>query len=360
MADDLIELARRRLHNVGLTAARFTEPEQVVRRLGAVQSQDFGPAKWSLGQRCTDVDDAAVGEAFAAGRILRTHVLRPTWHFVLAEDIRWMLDLTAPRVLARTAYHERQTGVDGVLGKAVDLIGEALRGGRHLTRKGIGEELRAHGIELDGQRLGHVLGHAELVGVVCSGALDGRQHTYALLDERAPQARRLSREEALAELTLRFFTSRGPATVKDFAWWSSLTMTDIRNGLDLVAGRLQREVVDGIVYWSGTETGPPLVPPSPSALLVQGYDEYVVGFTESKHLADLSGVARSQRWDRPVFTGIVLLDGQLAGHWKRTVGADSVAVETFRYAPFGVVQQDALERAVQDHGRFLGLPATVR
>jgi len=356
-----LDIAARRLHNAGLTGAGFATPEQVVRWFGAVQAQDYGPAKWSLGQRCAGVDDQAVAQAFADGRILRTHILRPTWHFVLPDDIRWIQELTAPRVQTRNTHRYRQLGLDEpTLAKSTTVMIEALRGGRHLVRRELAEVLAEAGIDTDGQRLAYLLMNAELNAVICSGAPDGRQHTYALLDERAPAPTvHRSRDQALAELTMRYFASHGPATVNDFAWWSSLTVSDIRAGLDLAGAKLRSEVVDGLTYWSAADAEPSVVPAPPSVLLVQAYDEYVVAFRASKHLLDASGLARSQRWDRPVFTGIVLLDGQLAGHWKRTVARDAVMIETYLYVAFDAAQRAAMHRAATAYGEFLELALTL-
>jgi len=209
--------------------------------LGAVQAQEYALAKWSLGQRSRDAHDAIVEQAIADGAILRTHVLRPTWHFVLPEDIRWMLDLTGPRVQASTGSYLRKLGLDeDVLMKANTKIERALRGGNQLMRKELKVVLEKGGIEVDGVRLGFIMGDAELNGLVCSGARRGKQHTYALLSERAPDARVLDPDVALLELTLRYFTSHGPATVKDFNWWSSLRMADIRTGIEMAGSRQDR------------------------------------------------------------------------------------------------------------------------
>ncbi len=349
-----------RLDSVGLSEPRFTAVEQVVGWLGAVQSQDYGPAKWSLGQRVGGgLRDADVDQAFAEGRILRTHVLRPTWHFVLPADIRWLLALTGPRVHATNAYMYRQTGLDpGLLERCTALLVAALEGGSQLTRKEVQDVLAREGIAADGFRLGYILMHAELEGVVCSGALRGRQHTYALLDQRAPHGPMLSRDEALAELTLRYFTSHGPATAKDFRWWSSLTLTDIRAGLETVAPQLERLVVDGRTYWSAPRTAPP-PPPSPTVHLLQGYDEYVVAFAESKYVVDVTGTARVLTGERPVFNLLVILDGQVAGHWKRTLAKGAVLIEVALYAPLDDAQRSALQAAADRHAAFLDLTATV-
>jgi hypothetical protein len=352
-------IVHRRLRNLRLTGTPLGSPEEVLRLLCAAQSQDFGPAKWSIGQRTAGTTEAEVDRAFADGRVLRTHVLRPTWHFVLPEDIRWLLALTGPRVHALNAYYYRRLGLDDdVLRRTRDLIVPALAGGNWLTRKELATVLAAAGIDTASVRLGYILMHAELDGVICSGPPRGRQQTYALLDERAPDGRSLSPEEALAELTRRYFTGHGPATVKDFRWWSSLTVAEIRRGLEMVGQELVAEVVDGVEFWSAPSARFPK-PDSPMLHLLQGYDEYIVGYSESKRLLDTSGVARSLAPGTAVFTHVAFLDGQVAGHWKRTVGRDGVRIELRAYTPFAGSQVRALEAEARRHGEFLGLPASV-
>jgi hypothetical protein len=354
---DKHDIAHRRLHNLRLSGAPLEAPEDVVGWLGAVQSQDFGPAKWSVAERTGGVGDAAIDRAFADGAILRTHVLRPTWHFVLPADIRWMLALTAPRVHALNAYYYRQLGLDdAVLERCNGLLVGALQGGAQRTRKQLAVTLEGAGVALGGFRLAYLLMNAELGGIVCSGAPRGKQQTYALLEERAPQATSRSRDQALAELTLRYYTSHGPATVKDFGWWSSLTAADIKRGLEMVAARLQHEVVDGVAYWFAG-SAPSARPASPTVHLLQGYDEYIVGYSQSKSLLNLAG--RSLPQAGPVFNGVAILDGQVAGHWKRTLNRDTVAFEVALYEPFDDAQAKALQAAADRHGEFLGLTATV-
>jgi hypothetical protein len=321
--------------------------------LGAVQAQDFGPAKWAIGRRTQGASDAQLDRAFAAGSILRTHVLRPTWHFVLPADIRWLLTATAPRIRARDAYRYRQLGLDdATLRKSESVLVEALRGGNLLTRAEAAAALAESGIAVGGQRLPYILMHAELDARICSGPLRGRQHTYALLEERAPQARELSREEALVELVLRYFTSHGPASAKDFATWASLTMGDVEPALAAAGRRLRREVIDGVPFWSGEDgAAPPLM--SPAVHLLQGYDEYIMGYSETKHLLAAPGVPWSPATP-PVFSLVVLLDGRVAGFWKRAVAKDSVAVQVALLRPFDAAQVRALEAEAARYGEFLG------
>src|SRR5258706_554065 len=222
------DVAASRLRNQRLWSAPFAGAQQVVAWLGAVQAQELPVAKWSLAQRARGVTNAALERALASGAILRTHVLRPTWHFVLPADIRWMLELTAPRINARMAYYDRQLKLtDAVYRRCDMLIAKALADGRHRTRQELGAALRAGGVALTPQRLGHIMLRAELDLVVCSGALAGKQQTYALVEQRAPRAESLPRDAALAELARRYFSSPGPATLKDCMWWSSLSSADV-------------------------------------------------------------------------------------------------------------------------------------
>jgi hypothetical protein len=347
------------MHNLRLTGARFDGVEEVVRWLGGVQSQDYGPAKWSVAQRTSGVGDAEIERAFAAGAILRTHVLRPTWHFVLPADIRWMLELTGPRVQMMNAYRYRQLELDeATLGRCSGLLVGALQGGNGLTRRELQAVLERDGVVTDGQRMAYILMNAELNGIICSGGLRGKQQTYALLDERAPRARSLSKDEALAELTVRYFTSHGPATVKDFRWWSSLTVAEIKQGLELVRSQLEQEIIDGVAYWFAAPASSS-EPPSPTVHLLQGYDEYLVGYSESKYVLDRSGAARSRPADRGNFNLVVILDSQVGGHWKRTLKRSGVTIEAALYAPFDDAQREALQAAADRHGEFLGLPGAV-
>lgn len=356
---DGLRLTHWRMRNLGLHAPAADTPAGVVARLGAVQSQDYGPASWSVGERIAGAAEREVHAAFTDGALLRTHVLRPTWHFVTPADIRWLLAVTGPRVHQLNAYYYRQLGLDDELRARCDaLLVEALAG-TQLTRKELVTRFEAAGIGTAGFRMAYILMNAELNGLVCSGAMRGRQHTYALLADRAPQAVELDGDAALAELTRRYFTSHGPATVKDFSWWSSLTQAQIRRGLDLVAGELDSLTADGLTYWFAGE--PPAAPEAdgPVAHLLQGYDEYIVGYSESKRLLNLAGIGDGQRWDRPVFNGVLIIDSQFAGHWKRTVGRAGVAIEVLVHAPLDAARTAAVRAAADQHGRFLGLPATV-
>jgi hypothetical protein len=296
------DLVLARLHNQKLLSSRFEKPVDVVRWLGAVQAQDFNAAKWALALRMRKATDAAVEAAFNKGEILRTHVMRPTWHFVAPDDIRWLLQLTAPRVNLRAGPNYRKFELDAsVFKRSNKIFTKALQGGKHLTRTILKSMLNAAGIDVtDPVRLAHILLRAELDGVICGGPRVGKQFTYALLEERAPATKTLDRDEALAELTRRYFRSHGPATLQDFVWWSGLTVEDARRGLAQV----------GTPRSARTKQSS-----RNSAHLLPAFDEYFVAYKDREIP---SGSLTT--WD--VLGPTFIIDGIAAGTWKRTGRGD--------------------------------------
>ncbi len=353
-----LEISRRRMASSRLTGGAFETPEEAVGWHLAMQAQEYGPAKWSMGQRSTGLVDEDVDEAVAAGSIVRTHVLRATWHFVARDDIRWLLSISGPRVQQGNAGRYRDLGLDErTRARCEKVIVSALQGGERLTRNEIGAVLEDAGIDRSGQRMAYILMHCELEALIGSGGLSGKQQTYALLDERVPKGRRFDRDDAMVELVRRYLRSHGPATVKDMNWWSGFTMADIRKALELLGDEVRSETVDGIVFWSvAADEAPP--PPARGAHLLQTYDELVVGFSESRFFRDPQLERASAAWSgasgAPVPTGGILLNGRIGGHWKRTIQRTGIDVEMHLYEDPKRASAKALEAAAQDLGRFFG------
>ena len=356
-----VDIARRRLANQHLVAPALRTPADVVRVLGAVQAQDYAGAKWAIAQRTRGVVDRAVEQAMTEGSILRTHVLRPTWHFVTPADIRWMLALTAPRVKATMAYYDRKLELDeALLRRSTRAIMRALRDGKQLTRAEIAQILRRARIDVTGsQRLGHILLRPELDGIICSGARRGKQFTYALLEERVPPVRPLDRDEALLELTRRYFATRGPATPNDFAWWSGLTVADAKRGIEMVGGALEREVIDGRTYWSDPTTRSPSKK-GPIVHLLPNYDEYFIGFKDRSAIGERLKSAELVTGGDALIAHVVSVDGQLVGGWKRTVTKEGVIVELHLLTRLSAAERRAVDAAAHAYGDFLGLPVELR
>jgi len=348
-----LDITATRLRNQRLSAGRLTHPEDVVSWLGAVQAQVYGDAKWALGLRMLRSADAEVEAAFTEGRILRTHVMRPTWHFVTPADIRWLLALTAPRVSAAMAPYNRRLELDAtVFRRAQRAMVRALRGGRQLTRQELKVVIQRAGVHADGvQRLAHIVMQAELDAVICSGARRGKQFTYALLDERVPMSRPLSRDDAIAELARRYFTSHGPAQVHDFAWWSGLTVADARAGLEAVERVLASDTMDGRTYW---------FPPSvrtpngtrPSYLLPL-FDEYLIAYR------DRSAAVGVSRWTRTAardpFSAPIVVNGQVVGGWKRRQNGSRIGIGLTPFGPLRKRDVSAISAAARAYAAFLDI-----
>lgn len=349
-----------RLINQHIARQTFQNPVEVVRWLGAVQAQDYAAARWAVALRLQSATETKIEEAFANGEILRTHVMRPTWHFVAPEDIRWLLALTAPHVHTANAYHYRNLELDKAIFKHSNaVLTQALRGGKQLTRDELASALRQAGIDSIGPRLNYLLIHAELEGIICSGARRGKQFTYALLDERASTTKTLSREEALAELTGRYFTSHGPATEDDFMWWSGLTRADVKNGIEMVKRGLEQEAIDGTTYWFA-DSVPRAKKDSLSAYLLPNFDEYVVGYTDRSAIFDSVHTEKLDDRHNPLFQHTIVINGQIAGTWKRTLKKDAVEVELNPFAPLTKDERKAVTAAAEKYGGFLGLKVVMQ
>ena len=347
------DLLRQRLANQHLAHPRLTQPAELVAWLGAVQAQDYPAAQWALAQRLVGATDISLEAAFNAGAILRTHVLRPTWHFVAPADLRWLLALTAPRVKARLAPYDRRLGLDApVRQRAYAVFTQALQGGQPRTRPELDRALHTAGLRLNGQGLAHLVMHAELDALICSGPRRGQQFTYMLLDERVPPAPAISRPEALLALTERYFTSHGPAQAPDFAWWSGLTLDDAKHGLALAGARLARETLGGKDFWFAPS--PPARMP-PMAYLLPNYDGYMLAYQDRSHFYDPAAFANPSARDNVPFANMIVRHGRIIGLWKRTLTRHAVRVTTKFLQPPTAAEQRAVQAALQRYGQFLGL-----
>jgi hypothetical protein len=349
-------LVRHRLVSQKLLYTDVSDPADIVAWLGAVQSQDFPGAKWALAlrlgsgqaRRSNGLTNDAIERAFNAGTILRTHVLRPTWHFVTPADIGWMLALTAPRVHQFSTHAHRQFELDSrTLSRARTIIARALADGSQLTRAELAAALRRGGISASGPRLGLLTIDVEINKIMCSGALRGRQHTYARFDSRAPETRPHTREESLAELTKRFFTSHGPATLRDFAWWSGLTMREAKEGVELAKPQLTLERVDDLEYWMAPEDTPHRRT-AVCAYLLPNYDEYLIAY-KNRDLVGASDLSAQE-----AYTHQIVIDGQFVGTWKPIAARDGMRLDVKLRRTLTSPQHRALQRAVAGYGEFVG------
>ncbi|MFN8344566.1 MAG: winged helix DNA-binding domain-containing protein [Spirosomataceae bacterium] len=344
-----MNIPQQRLNNQQITKTNFTTPNEVAAHLGAVQAQDYAMSKWAIGVRLPGATDDSVEQAINEGSVIRTHILRPTWHLAAAQDIRWMLALTAPHVRQSVSYMYRQLELnDTVLNRTETIIAKALEGNNHLTRAELMTELEKEGINTSDLRSSHLMFHVELNGMVCNGAMRGKQITYALMDERVPSAKALAREEALAELAKRYFRSHGPATLPDFVWWSGLKVSDAKAGLEMIKSDLVSEKIGEQIYWFPNHFHPES---ESNVHLLPAFDEFMVSYKD--RTASLSSEHhQSAITGNGIFKPIVVVDGKVEGVWKRTVQKGKVGVETSHFS--NPVEKTALTAAIQRYARFLG------
>lgn len=339
-------IARLRLRNQGITLPGHSQPEEIVAMLGAMQAQEYTMAKWAIGLRLPGSTDAEVELAFNEGRILRTHMMRPTWHFVAPQDIRWMQALTAPRVHAFNGFMYRQESLDEkLLRRCHKVLIKALQGGQFLTRAALQEALVRAKIDATGLRLTYIVMHAELEGIICSGPRQGKQFTYALLDERVPPAKTPSKEEALATLALRYFGTRCPATIQDFTWWSGLTVKEAKEGIAALPARFITERIDGADYILDADQPVPRMSGVLSTFLMPDYDEYGISYKNRAALSNGKNNARELLGERADYVRWLVVDGVIDGSWSLT-GTKKDKVETLLFSRLKPAQQKAVDKAV--------------
>ena len=352
------DIARWRLRSQHLVRPHAASVLDVVGHLLAVQAENPSQSAWAVASRTSDPAPGELRSALEDGRVIRTHVLRPTWHYVRAEDIGWLLELTAPRV--RQTTEKQLQAVHGLAGRrlerATSAVVEILGEHPDLTRGRIADGLRDRGFDPDGGMMMILLAHLELDRIVCSGRPLEDEHTYALFADRVPEAARLERSEALGELALRYFTGHGPATERDMAYWATLTLSDVRRGLDVVGDRLASFEHDGRTFWHAPED-PPTRRGEPLAHLLQILDETYRGYQDSRWVLDAA--AAVQRGAREPSTGMALVDAQLLAAMRRTVTPDRVVFELAPYRDLRPREVAALRRAAERYGEYLDRAPTV-
>ncbi len=355
-----LDIAHRRLHAQHIAQASFEKPGDVVRWLGAVQAQDYLGSLWAVGLRMRQATESAVEQAIADRAIIRTWPMRGTLHFVAPEDVRWMLKLLTPRVIAANAQRLlRQFDLDDdALARSQDVVLSALQGGQRLARTALYKALEAAHIPTAHQRGLQIVWRLAQEGIICFGAREGRQPTFVLLDEWAPAARAMERDEARAELARRYFVSHGPATVRDFAWWSGLVAADARAGLEMAGPHLAHEVVDGRTYWL-SQTAPAGRDGPPRAYLLPAYDEYAVGYADRSAALGRAQAQGVTLGNAAVLGPTIVVDGQIVGAWKRTFDKGSAVVAPQLVVSPAEAEAQAFAAATRRYGDFLGLPVVL-
>jgi hypothetical protein len=353
-----VDIAALRLHQQLISSQRLARPEKIVVHLGGMQGQDLPGVKWSIGLRLFDAVEADINAAFDEGKIIRTWPMRGTLHVVAASDVRWMLSLTSPKNLSGSQKRRDALELDDkTLARCHKIFTKTLQGGKQKSRDEMYAALQAVGISVEGQRGYHILWNAALHGLICLASTDGKEQRYALLEEWVKPVKVKTRDEALAELAWRYFSSRGPATIKDFIWWSGLSATEARAGFEDIKAKLISETVDKTVYWMSPDI------PSPkekvSAFALPGFDEYILGYQDRSAVLDPQHADKICPGGNGMFAFTIIVDGQVVGTWKRTVKKNAIAITAMPFDKLNKAEKSAFKQAAERYGAFMGLAAEI-
>ena len=353
------EIGLLRLSNQQILDPHFSKPGMVVTALGALQAQDYAGALWSVGLRMPVATVAGIRKALADREIVRTWLLRGTLHFVAPDDVRWILGLVAPRVIAGSAGRHRRLGLEEKdFVRSRELFTEELQGGRQLTREEIFRLLREAGISPDGQRGYHLLWRAGMEGLICFGNHRGTQPTFVLLDEWVSPGHAFGREKAVIELAKRYFTGHGPATLQDFVWWSGLKVSEVKAGIEAAGPAILGKTINGIEFFMAQET---MDPPGdePEAYLLPGFDEYILGYHDRRAVLNPSLAGRTVIGGNGMMLSTIVVEGSVAGTWKRGLRNREIVVALNPFSSLTSAHQRLVNSAAERYGRFIGMPVVV-
>lgn len=346
-----MNIANHRLYAQHIEGEKFDTPLQAVRHLGAIQAQDFGQAVWAVGLRMKNPSLATIEKAIANKEIVLTWPMRGTIHFVPAEDAKWMLGLMAQKGVRAGLAHARQLGVDNaIMARAEAVFTAALSGGKQLMRGAMMQCLIDVGIDTTAQRGYLLLRHFSQTGLLCLASAEGKQQTFALLDEWVPSSKMLEKEEALAEIASRYFISHGPATIRDFANWTGLAMSDAKTALQIVESRLLCEIIDGNEFYFSDNSFPAIS----GVHLLPGFDEYFLGYKDRGHIISPEHASKVVPGGNGIFKPMIVSDGRVVGTWKRTLKKASVEVAYDLFdAP---IPEEQLQGLALSYAQFVNLP----
>jgi hypothetical protein len=351
------ELLRLRLFNQRVSVQKEKTPSSLLKYFGAMQAQDYPMAKWAVGARLPAGEEKSVQSAVSSGKIIRTHVLRPTWHFVPSEDLLWMLGLTASRLHASSKARLRQLSLTPAIIKKSNRLLVHLLKGRNVTREEIIDAYAGEKIRTSEYRGGHLLFEAELEGLICSGHSDDGTHTYALVSDRIRKHTTLSKEGALKKLAKLYFQSHGPASIADFTWWSGLSPAHAREAVDLNGKTLIRVNHDGqaLFVFDLSQKTPEL---KDSVYLLPAYDEYTIAYKDRGATID-KRFLKNTISTNGIFYPLLLIEGKIAGLWKKQVVKDTIVFTIRQFSPIDAVHRALLSARLKDLEHFYAQKTTV-
>lgn len=354
---NISDIVRIRLYNQQISVSKFNKSEEVVAWLGGIQGQDFIGAKWSMGLRLPSATDSDIEETIADRKIIRTWLMRGTLHFAAASDARWMLNLLAPGNIAGSARRHKQLELDeSIFIQCKDILIDALRGGRQLTREDLYKRLENAGICMTSQRHYHILWRLAQDKIICFVGQHGKQQTFALFEEWVPDAPQKDRSEALIELAKRYFSSRGPVTLQDYIWWSGLTAADARSGLEMIKSQLEQVTISGKTYWFTPNISLPENDFN-IAHALPGFDEYLLGYKDRSIVLDNVYADKVCPGGNGVFSSTIAVNGKIVGTWQRTIKKNTIIITAKPFTAWHENDELLFRNAVMRYTDFLGIPA---
>lgn len=352
------DITRYRLYSQRMMKPFFKDAGELVSWMGALQAQDYAGSKWTIGLRVPGSTDAQIEQAVADKSIVRSWGLRGTLHWMPPADIHWMTALAFPKIQMKSATNFKQEGLDkAIFKKSSQVIAKALRDGEALTREELAAIVKKKGISVTNHGMGYLLLHASLEGLICFGPRRGKQFTHVLLDNWIPVAQRETPDNPLATLALRYFKSRGPATIKDFAWWAGLTLTEAKKATDTVKGQLTGVLVDGTDYLMSEEATPSAS--KPGVYLLPGFDEYLLSYADRSIVVDAADASRITGTGNGLLSSTIIVNGRVAGTWKRTIEKKKVVIETDYFHAVSQAAQKQVKAVAKRYAGYLEMDAAV-
>ena len=347
-----------RIYNQQISKSKFKTPAEVLSWLGGIQGQDFSGAKWSIGLRLQNFTESEIEQEINKMTIVKSWLMRGTLHFAASKDIRWLLELLAPKIIKGGAGRFKQLELDdSTFKKSRKLIIKFLKNRNQYTRNEIFTMLNKSGISTAGQRGIHILWKFALDRLICYGPIIAKQQTFVLLDEWMPDTKNVERSRALAELAKIYFFSRGPATLQDFVWWSGLKISDAQIGLDAIMKNLDKEILDGIVYWYKPIES--VNKKNIGTFMLPGFDEYLLGYKNKYGTLDQKYIQLICPGKNGLFNPTIINDGQLIGIWKRVFKKNMVIVAPEPFTQFSEVEKKSITKSANLFGKYLEMPVEI-
>ena len=347
------EISNLRLINQQVLYSNMKSIDDIAKKLCAVQAQDYNMAKWALGVRVPGSTNEMIEASINNGEIIRTHLLRPTWHIVSSDDIYWLLGLTAPHIKTTLKSRQKELEITGyVIRKSKKIFEKELLDGHHLTRQELASKLEESKIRTNDNRASHIFLMAELDGLICSGRIKGKKQTYALLEERVSNKKMFSREEALAELAGRYFITRGPATLQDFAWWSGLSMSDSRNAIEMIKADFISEKFNSSLFWF---KDPLLLSKrkNDEIFLLPAFDEFIISYKDRRAALPKENNSKAVS-NNGIFRPIIIHEGKVIGIWRPSRKKEKIIIEIQIFKLINNAIKKLIEKSSKKFGNFLG------